>query len=168
MAMKKCKECGAEISSSAKTCPNCGKKQTSILKIIIILIIVIIIIAAIAGGGSSTENEIPDNISYTAVDVDTLDAALESNAAAAKDTYNGQYLEITGRLGTIDSDLQYISLLSTTDEWDLNGIHCTIQNDEQREIIKTLTVGDTIKVKGKITDVGEVLGYYLDITEISK
>lgn len=168
MAMKKCKECGAEISSSAKTCPNCGKKQTSILKIIIILIIVIIIIAAISGGGSSTENEIPDNISYTAVDVDTLDAALESNAAAAKDTYNGQYLEITGRLGTIDSDLQYISLLSTTDEWDLNGIHCTIQNDEQREIIKTLTVGDTIKVKGKITDVGEVLGYYLDITEISK
>lgn len=168
MAMKKCKECGAEISSSAKTCPNCGKKQTSILKIIIILIIVIIIIAAIAGGGSSTENEVPDNITYTAVDVDTLDAALENNAAAAKDTYNGQYLEITGRLGTIDSDLQYISLLSTTDEWDLNGIHCTIQNDEQREIIKTLTVGDTIKVKGKITDVGEVLGYYLDITEISK
>ncbi len=167
MAMKKCKECGAEISSSAKTCPNCGKKQTSILKIIIILIIVIIIIAAIAGGGS-TESEVPDNITYTAVDVDTLDAALENNAAAAKDTYNGQYLEITGRLGTIDSDLQYISLLSTTDEWDLNGIHCTIQNDEQREMIKNLTVGDTIKVKGKITEVGDVLGYYLDITEISK
>jgi hypothetical protein len=27
MAMKKCKKCGKEISSSAKTCPNCGAKQ---------------------------------------------------------------------------------------------------------------------------------------------
>ena len=27
MAMKKCKECGAEISSSANQCPKCGKVQ---------------------------------------------------------------------------------------------------------------------------------------------
>lgn len=27
MAMKKCKECGEEISSSAKKCPKCGKEQ---------------------------------------------------------------------------------------------------------------------------------------------
>ena len=27
MAMKKCKECGEEISSSAKKCPKCGKDQ---------------------------------------------------------------------------------------------------------------------------------------------
>jgi hypothetical protein len=25
--MKKCEECGKEISSTAKTCPNCGAKQ---------------------------------------------------------------------------------------------------------------------------------------------
>lgn len=28
MALKKCKECGAEISSDAKTCPKCGKNLT--------------------------------------------------------------------------------------------------------------------------------------------
>src|SRR5437868_3445224 len=27
MALKKCRECGKEISSSAKVCPNCGKKN---------------------------------------------------------------------------------------------------------------------------------------------
>ncbi len=27
MAIKTCKECGKEISSSAKKCPNCGKDQ---------------------------------------------------------------------------------------------------------------------------------------------
>ncbi|TSK07125.1 MAG: DUF4352 domain-containing protein [Geobacter sp.] len=29
MALKKCKECGHDISTDAKTCPNCGKKQPS-------------------------------------------------------------------------------------------------------------------------------------------
>ena len=27
MALKKCKECGEEISSSASKCPKCGKKM---------------------------------------------------------------------------------------------------------------------------------------------
>ncbi len=75
---------------------------------------------------------------------------------------------ITGILGTIDSDLKYISILSTTDSFDIVGVHCTIKNDEQKEIVKTLSKDDTITVKGKITNVGEVMGYTLDITEISK
>ena len=28
-----------------------------------------------------------------------------------------------------------------------------------------MSIGDEVVVKGKITDVGEVLGYFLDITE---
>lgn len=31
MSLKKCKECGAEISSSAKVCTQCGKEQRNIL-----------------------------------------------------------------------------------------------------------------------------------------
>ena len=34
MALKKCSECGKEISSEAKICPNCGKKQITIGKVI--------------------------------------------------------------------------------------------------------------------------------------
>ena len=109
---------------------------------------------------SSTEK------TYTPIDIDVLEDALDNNAAAAKDEYKGKYLEITGRLGVIDSDLKYIGLLSTTDEWDIVGVHCNIKNSATKDIVKTLTKDQTIVVKGKITDVGEVLGYYLDIDEI--
>lgn len=145
-------------------------------------VIIIILVIGAAGAGSSnsptqqtSSNTTPtqqqsqeETIEYTSITVDQLEEALKNNAATAKDTYNGKYLEITGRLGTIDADLQYISLLSTTNEFDLVGVHCSIKNEEQKNIVKTLSKDDTIIVKGKITNVGEVLGYYLDITEITK
>ena len=55
MAMKKCKECGEEISSSAKVCPKCGKKQGGIGKVILILFVLIVIIAAAGSGTSSNK-----------------------------------------------------------------------------------------------------------------
>ncbi len=149
-------------------------------KAIIAIVLILIIIAAISGGNSSnntvqtssdtskqTEN-IQEPIEYTAVDIDTMEEALKNNAAAAKDTYVDKYFEITGKLSTIDSDLKYISLRSLTNDFDLTGVQCYIKNDEQKEIVKTLSKGDTIRIKGKITKVGEVLGYSLDIAEISK
>ena len=62
--------------------------------------------------------------------------------------------------------LKYISLLSATDTWDFLGVHCYIKTKEQKEIVKTLVSDQELTIRGKITDVGEVLGYYLDITEI--
>ena len=115
---------------------------------------------------NNNNNTSNKNIEYTAVDIDTLEDALENNAAAAKDTYNGKYLAITGKLGTIDSDLKYISLLSTTDEWDFVGIHCNLKTQSVKDTVKTLSTDQIIVVKGRITDVGEVLGYYLTVDEI--
>ena len=117
---------------------------------------------------SANKNTDKEQITYTKIDIDELEDELENNAAAAKEKYNGKYLEITGRLGTIDSDLKYINLLSVTDEWDLVGVLCAVKDNKQKEVIKTLKKDDTVIVKGKITDVGEVLGYYLDIVEITK
>ena len=117
-------------------------------------------------GSKVTETTKPAEKTYTKVSVDDLEEALENNAASAKDTYKGKYLEITGKLGTIDSDLKYISLDSMTKEIDFTGIHCTIKDNQTKETVKTLSKGQTIIVKGKIKDVGEVLGYYLDIDEI--
>ena len=186
MAMKKCKECGEEISSSAKKCPKCGKDQRNFfMKHPVLYTILILIIIAVAGSsGSDTTNttttstadttttttttETPEVIEYTAIDVDTLNDALENNAAAAKDTYNKKYLEITGKLSNIDSDLSYISIGSTTDEWDFMTIQCFIKDQATKDIVKTLSKDDTIVVRGQITEVGEVLGYTLNITEIVK
>lgn len=87
------------------------------------------------------------------------------NALGASDKYKGQYLEITGRLGNIDSSGKYISLYSD-DEYAIIGVQCQIKNDEQRSKVASMTKGDTVTLKGKCTTVGEVLGYSVDIEEI--
>lgn len=54
MAMKKCKECGEEISSSAKKCPKCGKDQRNFfMKHPVLYTILILIIIAVAGSSGS-------------------------------------------------------------------------------------------------------------------
>lgn len=50
----------------------------------------------------------------------------------------------------------------------ITGVQCYIKNDEQKTAIMNMSVGDTVSVKGKITDIGEVMGYSLDIDAISK
>ena len=193
--MKYCKNCGKEISENSSVCTNCGqflnnqnnnggakKKKKWIIPLVIVLSI-FFIIGVFSGdsnennntnedsnvtnvGSNNNSSQTQENIEYIKVTKDELDEALENNAAAAKDTYKNKYVEISGKLGTIDSDLKYISLVSSTNSWDFIGIHCTIKTNEQKEIVKTLSKEQEITVKGKITDVGEVLGYYLDITEI--
>lgn len=149
------------------------KKGSKFLTISLMILCGVFFMGCAMGSGSDSDGKVTDgteskqeNIEYIKVSKDDLDEALENNAAAAKDTYNKKYVEITGKLGTIDSDLKYIALVSSTEKWDFNGIHCYIKNNEQKDIIKTLKKDQEITIRGKITDVGEVLGYYLDITEI--
>lgn len=55
MAMKICKDCGTEVSQSAKMCPKCGRKlQHNTLRVILGILIIIIGIGAIAGGGQNS------------------------------------------------------------------------------------------------------------------
>ena len=104
------------------------------------------------------------------MDVEELADALDKNAAAASDQYKGQYIELTGRLDNIDSDGKYIGV-GVLDENDyehmFSDVQCYIKNDDQMNIIKTMATGDEIVVKGKVTSVGEVIGYAMDIDELS-
>ena len=50
MALKKCKECGNEISSKAEACPQCGapqKKKTSIVTWFVLILILFGVVGAI-------------------------------------------------------------------------------------------------------------------------
>jgi len=55
MSLKKCKECGTEISSAAKACPKCGAPSTATslqgigCALTIIGIVIILLILAISG-----------------------------------------------------------------------------------------------------------------------
>ena len=181
--MTTCKHCGQEIAASAKVCPHCGGKNKPPIykRWWFIAIIVIIVLAAIGGSGSSDSSGSTSStatsktavssssseaaIEYTAYTVTELSEDLDSNALKAADKYKGQYVELTGRLSVIDSNGKYISIVDSTDEWAITGVRCYIKNDEQKQVVMDMSIGDEIVVKGKITDVGEVLGYFLDMTE---
>lgn len=180
--MTTCKHCGQEIAASAKVCPHCGGKNKAPIykRWWFIAIIVIIVLAAIGGSGSSDSSGSTSStatsktavsssseaaIEYTAYTVTELSEDLNSNALKAADKYKGQYVELTGRLSVIDSNGKYISIVDSTDEWAITGVQCYIKNDEQKQVVMDMSIGDEIVVKGKITDVGEVLGYFLDMTE---
>lgn len=190
--MKKCSSCGADIAASAKACPHCGaKNKKPIYKrawfIIIIIIAAIAIISSVFGGNSgegsgegsgkgsgeaseqagAAETEKAD-ISYTAVTSDEMVDALEANALSATETYEGAYIELTGKLSNIDSSGEYISLDPLHKDFNLTNTLCYLKNDEQRKAVKSMSVGDTVVLRGKVKSVGEVLGYSLDIISFVK
>lgn len=71
--MKICKECGREVSKSAKTCPNCGRKMKKPIGLFVFLgIITIIIIGSIISGNEekARKKEFKQNEIATYKDVD--------------------------------------------------------------------------------------------------
>lgn len=149
------------------------KKKGGKLKWILLAVIVIVVLGTIFGGGDDTDTNTESaesdkkteaEIEYTKVSASTLSEALDKNAAKASKEYKGKYLEISGELGNIDSDMSYICV--TAGELDFTNIQCYLQNEEQENTILNMEAGDDITVKGKCTDVGEVLGYSINIESI--
>lgn len=59
MAMTKCKECGAEISTKAEACPQCGakRKKSSGCAVVVLIVLVVFAITIVAGNsGNNTSN----------------------------------------------------------------------------------------------------------------
>lgn len=167
MAKKKkiCKHCGAPMVKTMKICPECGGKNP--VPFFSRWYVWVIILLLLSGFWKflTAEPDVADR-NYMSVTVDEMYAELEDNALSAEEKYNGEYVSVTGRMDVIDSDGQYIGLYPLDDEWALHDIHCTLTSDEQKEKIMEHSKGDTITVKGKITDVGELLGYYMDVDSI--
>lgn len=164
------------------------KKKGSCLKTALIVIVVLVILGAIGSTMGDSDDKAkdatdkkeattptkeeetpkePEEITYTTVDVATLMDALEANAMNASDTYKDQYLEITGKLNVIDSSGKYISLTPADDEYAILGVQCYIKNEEQKSAVSGMTVGDIVTLRGKCKDVGEIMGYALDIDSIN-
>lgn len=174
--MVMCKTCGAEIAKSAKICPHCGaKKKGSVLLPILGAFVIFCAIGAMGGGSEepAPEKEVQaaapeqvEQIEYTAYTVDQMVDMLEDNALKAEQTYDDQYVEITGELSVIDSDGRYIGLYPEKNPYSLLCVQCYLQNDAQVEQVMEMTKGDSVTVRGQITAVGEIMGYQLEIDEI--
>lgn len=80
MAIKKCKECGKDVSSGAKVCPHCGKKlKMGFLKKILIgfgIFFVFIIFIGIISNGSSSSNSTKTAQIEPAQQVETINAKI--------------------------------------------------------------------------------------------
>lgn len=187
--MTTCKTCGKEMARSAKVCPSCRAKNKKpfFTRPWFIAIVALIIIGAIASGGksesgnttavadktNSNNSEVKDTtaesttiaIEYADYTVDDLMAQLEENALKASNDHKGENVRITGKLNNIDSSGKYISLVPNTD-FAIIGVQCYIKNDETKAKVAELSKDSLVTLTGKITDVGEVLGYSLNIDNI--
>lgn len=103
---------------------------------------------------------------YTAVNINTLLADLEGNAARAHKMYKDQYVKIVG--GTvkgIESDADYFTL-DAPGGFGLTAVHCYPRTKVAREHIYQLHNNQPVTVYGKITKAGEIMGYRLDLLKI--
>lgn len=190
----KCKKCGNELADKAVVCPNCGcKTKTSILKkwwFWVVIVVLVIIISVASGGNENTSNtdesinanngtsvpavsqstettEAEKTAEYEKIELQTMIDDLKSNALKAEKTYNNKNVEITGNITSFDSSGDYISIEAVNaDEFNFDYIQCFVKNDDQLNFLLEKSVGDTVTIKGKITSVGEILGYSLNIDEV--
>ena len=89
---------------------------------------------------------------------------LNNNALAANDDYLGKYVKVSGILSTIDSRGKYIVV--GQGGLTITGLHCAIRTKEQRDHVKKLKRNQKITVLGKVTRVGELAGYWIDLDAI--
>jgi len=176
--MKNCSKCGQEIDKKAVICPGCGcKVKKPIYKKIWFWILVVIVIAIIGSASGNKENEpsttsttpnkAQEEIVYETVDLQTMFDELSNNAMKAEKSYQNKYIEFQCKIDNFDSDGDYIGVEPVNaSEWNFINAMCYIKNDTQEDFLIQKSVGDIITIKGKVTSIGEVLGYSIDIKEV--
>lgn len=148
------------------------KKRTWVLGAIAVLAA----FTAFSGGGesgsaggsdsSATATETPEaKAKPSAVTAAKMLEDLKGNALKAKSTYEGKYLKITGKVYNIDASGDYFSVDGVNDEFTLTGIMMNI-GEEHLAQVQEFTVGQTVTVIGTVSDVGELLGYSVDVESI--
>jgi hypothetical protein len=99
------------------------------------------------------------------VSADELIAALEGNALKAKNTYEGKRVTVSGFVGNIDASGKYFALDPSAEAFVLTGVQVRTSKKFQDQVAN-LSQDQAVTVTGKITGVGEVLGYSLEAETI--
>ena len=138
--MKNCKDCGKEVSKSAKSCPHCGKKLKMSKGLIIFIIIVVLIFAFIAACSSEAGKVLEDMTS-------TEGLVLEDGYKGEGDEY-GFSFTISGHVRNESGrDIDYISITFNAFDEEGNNIGTCLDNnlnlrDGQRWAFSALCLGD--------------------------
>ena len=119
MAMKKCKECGEEISCSAKECPKCGKDQRNFFMKHKFITFILVIIILIGVGGAIGENNTNSTQQTSGTNVANEEFTLEEGHSGSSDEYGMSYT-ITGSIKN-NTDKQYSYVQVTFNLYDADG-----------------------------------------------
>ena len=151
-------------------------KRTWFIALMVILILGLI--GSMFGGGeestnntssTSSSSQTEKKVEYKKISINKLIKDLEKNPAKAKNKYNGKNLAVVGVVNNIDSDASYISIRGTGDnEYSMYYVQAYTQNEKQEKAILNFDNGTKVVIKGTITDVGEVMGYSMDMASIKK
>lgn len=101
MAMKQCKECKTEISSSAKVCPHCGKEQRNFFQkhVILIVLLILMLFGITIAQTSNTKNEhtvvTNGNSSDNTTKDNSTNTQITENVINIGDTIQGKDWEVT-------------------------------------------------------------------------
>lgn len=97
------------------------------------------------------------------VTAEQLLSALDSNALKASDTYLNKVVTVEGKLSNIDSSGKYFSIQGK--EFRLQSVSIDIK-PEHRAAVAEFKDGQTVKATGKVTSVGEIVGYRIKLDTI--
>ena len=128
------------------------------------VIAIMIAIQVSGGGGSSDSNDASSETSQeaaatppVAVTAEQLLTELEGNALAAKNSWDGKRVTITGTLDNIDASGDYFSLRGNS-EFSFINVQVYI-DDSFIDTVSAFKKGQSVTVTGEITGVGEIMGY---------
>lgn len=145
--MKTCKDCGKEVSKSAKTCPNCGKKLKKPIFLLIFLGFIIIGIAGAALGGNNKEEgeKFTHNITKSYLD----------------EAGFGYYIEGTVK-NNLDKDYSYVQIQFVCYDAEGNNLGTALDNTNNllgKETWKFKAMGMFVNETVDHCDFKEITGY---------
>lgn len=143
------------------------------LCIVAIIAIVLMYPDSFNGGNNpntqtSTQATEAQQIQYEKVDLQTMLDELDANAMRAEEKYQDKHIEITGKISVFDSDGKYIAIVPCdAPKLSLDSVHCNLTDPTHKTFLLEKNVGDVLTIKGKVTTIGEIMGYSVKIEEIS-
>lgn len=171
--MKKCKSCQSDIDAKAKRCPKCQADQrgwfrrhpilTGLLGIFILGIIITVVSSGSKSGSSSSTTTANSDSSANSkpvakptplvIDGTTLVGAYDTNKLNAQDKYTGKFIQTTGYIANISSDITgsyYLSLNPSNDQYYAGTTIQCYFNDKGP--LTSLSNGQSVTVQGTMQD----------------
>ena len=105
------------------------------------------------------------SVQYNPYTADQMIADFESNIINAQSFYEGQYVQITGKVRDIDESGHFKIEPMYSNSW--KYINCKLITDAQKDSVRNISKGGIVTVRGYITDVNDWDYYTLKVHYIN-